>query len=601
MLGIYCRTSKSRTDKYTIENQKDAGVKCANKLGLGFQFYIDDGISGTLDETLRGGLSDLFRDIKQGDISCIYCIDQSRIERDSRTWQFFVATCLNNNIKYFPGGSEFDLDNPTNRMYAQLMSVVNSYYAEITSKKVRLANAQKAKDGKTHGLKPYGYRKGLKNDYEFDEDEAKHVTRMFELSLAGNGAYTIANILNKEGIPTKFSKNFKGQIKRKDEYTNNTKYFDKEKVLWRGNVISDILKNPIYKGERIWKRHEDKIEFIDGKQVKKKFVTEIITAKVPAIITPELWDQVQGNFAVNKLKVGRKDEYHYLLNGIVYCEKCGSEYRGKKRLKGRDNAYKCMGKRYPDSKCDSRGISIPKLESFVIRYLFVDKSYRQYLLDLPEQQNGESIIKPVLDAKQKELAILTRKIQNLITLASNDENDDMSGIAELQSQLSKLNQSRNQLKETITHLEKRLSDESALNSKDKIINSINSLTPSKQSSKIDATFEDIKKVVHSLIEWISIKYIKESKGGSFEIKMKFKGRNDSVLCKPDRGLNKWNVAYYFELKEYLDVLNGISFEQKLNFDIKKIVNKYEIKTLAAGTGKGFKDVVIEKEDLYYFD
>ena len=599
MLGIYCRTSKSRIDKFTIENQKESGIRCANKLGLGFQFYVDDGISGTLDETIRGGLSDLFRDIKKGEITGVYCIDQSRIERDTRTWEFFVAICLNNNIKYYPGGSELDLDNITNRMYAQLMSVVNSYYAEITSKKVRLANALKAQDGKTHGMKPYGYKRNSKNEYEIDDEEGKHVARMFELSLAGNGAYTIANILNSEGVPTKYSKNFTGQIKRKDGYTHNTKYFDKKKVLWRGNVISDILKNPIYKGERIWKRHEDKIDFVDGKQVKDKFVTEVITATVPAIISSELWDRVQQNFAVNKLKVGRKDEYHYLLNGIIHCEKCGSEYRGKKRLKGRDNAYKCMGKRYPNSKCDSRGLSIPKLESFVIRYLFVDKSYKQYLLDLPEQESGESKVKPVLDAKQKELVSISRKIQNLVTLAS--DTDDMSGIAELQAQLSKLNQNRNHLKDTISLLEKKLSEESQHNSKEKIIRSMNSLSPSKKSSKIDAKFEDIKKLVHTLIEWISIKYIKESKGGSFEVKMKFKGRNESVLCKPDRNLNTWSVAYYFELKEYLDVLKGISFEQKVNFDIKKIVGNYEIKTLQAGTGKGYKDIVLDKDDLYNFD
>ena len=145
MLGIYCRTSKSRSEKYTIENQKDAGINCAKKLGLGFQIYIDDGVSGTLDETIRGGLSDLFRDIRKGSIAAIYCIDQSRIERDTRTWQFFVALCLNNKIKYYPGGSEFDLDNATNRMYAQLMSVVNSYYAEITSKKSTVSKCPKSK------------------------------------------------------------------------------------------------------------------------------------------------------------------------------------------------------------------------------------------------------------------------------------------------------------------------------------------------------------------------------------------------------------------------------------------------------------------------
>ena len=598
MLGIYCRTSKNRIDKYTIETQKESELTCAKKLGLGFKYYVDDGISGTLDETIREGLSDLFRDIQKGEITAVYCIDQSRIERDSRTWEFFVAVCLNSNVQYYPGGSLFELDNPTNRMFAQLMSVVNSYYAEMTSKKVRLANATKAKAGKTHGMKPYGYKRNEKNDYEIDKDEAKHVKRMFQLSLDGNGAYTIANILNEQGVPTKYSKNFKGEIKRKDDYTNKTKYFDKQKVLWRGNVISDILKNPIYKGERVWNRHEDKIDFVNGKHVKTKFITETITAKVPAIVDAKLWEQVQSNFAANKLKAGRKDEYHYLLNGLVYCEKCNSEYRGKKRLKGRDNAYKCMGKRYPNSKCDNRGISIPKLESFIIRYLFIDKNYRHYPLNLPEQESKEPAIKSTLESKQKELNTVSKRILNLVTIASNTEGGD--DIEELQSQLAKLHQNRNSLKEVIAQLEKRLSDESGQNTKRSIIKKMDSLPVSKESSKIDAKFEDIKKLVHSLIDWISVKYTTKGSGGYFEIKVKFKGRNDAVLCKPDRNLNKWHVAYYFELKE-LDLLTEISLNQKINFDIKEITKNYEIMSLQLRTGKGYKDVILTKEDLYKFD
>lgn len=114
---------------------------------------------------IRDGLSDLFRDIRKDEITHVYCIDQSRIERDSRTWEFFVAECLNKKVKYYPGGTFFDLDNITNRMFANLMSIVNGYYAEITSKKVRLANARKANEGKTHGVKPYGYTRDEDNNF----------------------------------------------------------------------------------------------------------------------------------------------------------------------------------------------------------------------------------------------------------------------------------------------------------------------------------------------------------------------------------------------------------------------------------------------------
>ena len=101
MLGIYCRTSKQRDNKYTIENQKDGGIKCAKELGLKYRIYVDDGISGTLDESIRGGLAELFKDIRLGELTHVYVIDQSRIERESNTWKVFVSLSLNHNILYY--------------------------------------------------------------------------------------------------------------------------------------------------------------------------------------------------------------------------------------------------------------------------------------------------------------------------------------------------------------------------------------------------------------------------------------------------------------------------------------------------------------------
>jgi site-specific DNA recombinase len=36
MIGIYCRTSKNRVEKHTIENQREGGIKCAEKHACAF-------------------------------------------------------------------------------------------------------------------------------------------------------------------------------------------------------------------------------------------------------------------------------------------------------------------------------------------------------------------------------------------------------------------------------------------------------------------------------------------------------------------------------------------------------------------------------------
>jgi site-specific DNA recombinase len=537
MLGIYCRTSKNRQDKFTIENQKTEGIKCANDLGLKYKIYTDDGVSGTLDESVRDGFADLLKDIHNKEITHVYCIDQSRIERDTRTWEFFVAECLNYDIKYFQGGVHYDLENITNRMLAQLMSVVNAYYAEITSKKVRLANAQKAKEGKTHGLKAYGYKKGSNNMFEIDEEEAVNVKRMFQLSLQGVGTYTIANIFNEEGIPTKFSRNFSGEITRKDKYTKKKTFFNKSNVKWRGNVIHDMLTNPIYKGIREWNRHEDKVRYEGTKYIKEKVpVEKIIFNDIPVIIEPELWDEVNENLQKNKKNVGKKAEYHYLLNGLITCHHCQDEFLGKKRLKGRDNAYKCKGKRPPHKTCtESRGISLPKLETFIIHHLFYSKDLKKLLVEAPK--NGTEINKLKDKRKKKELdkekAI---KAQNhFFKLLTNPE----------LKQDENLTDEYIKAKKRVKSLEKEIEE---LDSK--IAIQENSIRNTRSKSLIegyseDVGFDEVKRLVHSLIEKIEILHQTKGKTGYFILKIKYKHYEEYSIFTTDWQALKWKWAKYY--------------------------------------------------------
>ena len=514
MLGIYCRTSKNRPEEYTIDNQRDAGIQCANQLGIGYNTYIDNGISGTLDESIRDGLSDLFRDIKNGDISHVYCIDQSRIERDSRTWDFFVAECLNHEIKYYPGGSFFDLDNGTNRMFAKLMSIVNAYYAEITSKKVRLANASKALLGKTHGLKPYGYKKGVDNKYEIYEEEAKYVKRMFELSLQGIGAYTIANEFNEQGVPTKFSRNFSGEITRKDKYTKNKIKFEKSNVKWRGNVISDMLRNKMYKGIREWNRYEDKITSENQKLVKTKVPVELITFRdIPVIIEPAMWDAVNANLENNKKNSGRNEKYHYLLNGLITCAHCKDEVLGKKRLKGNDNSYKCKGKRPPHKSCkDSRGISLSKLETFIVQHLFNSKDLKKLLVEAPKNAGESNKLRTEIEEKEKEKVEAIKAVGHFEKLLKNPNLKDSDTFIESYiNSKKKLEAIENHLKSLISHLAEVENESRNYRTKSTI-----------ESYTQDIEFEELKKLIHSLVEKIVIHHTKQPKSGFFLIQIKYR-------------------------------------------------------------------------------
>jgi len=565
MIGIYCRTSKARKEKYTIEVQKEKGIKFAKSIGLPFKIYVDDGISGTKDESSRDGISEMFEDMRSQTITATYAIEQARIERDPPTWHLFVSLSLNYKIKYFDGGREVDLENPTNRMLADLMSVVNSFYAELTSQKVKEANAKKVKEGKTHGLKPYGYTRDENNNYVIIEEEAKHVRRMFELSLSGLGAYTIANILNSEGVPTKFKRNFDGVIKRKDPDTRKIKEFKKENVIWRGNVISDMLRNPIYKGTRIWKMYEVIPEYKDGRSNKiKRLIDQIVTTNhVPPIIDENTWEKVQLNLKINKKNVGPKDYYHYLLNGLIFCGKCSHEFRGKKRPKGNDFSYKCTNKRYPNALCDNRGINILKLESFVVRLLLIDKKSFLLFKNLPSKPLETEKLIEALERKKKEFENISKKISKLVRLVT--EMDEDGELKEITNELSSLKQRKNRITDEISLLEKRLSEESMGTFDEKLKNAQKEVLRLSSKLHLPENFEKIKILTRSLIEKITVQYIKESQ--TYLINIKLSGKDEIINITHYRHSENWVFTDSDGTDEFSEKnkpvwMNGIGFSYK---------------------------------------
>lgn len=510
MVGIYCRISKQKVkgQDVSIETQRNLGIEFAKSEGLPFKTFIDEGISGTGDDlSKRPEFVMLLDSIKKGSITKVYCIDQSRIERNNDIWNLFTHTMLKAGCLYYPNGTFLDLDIPENKLFTGIISLTNTFYASLTGKKVKMAISANAKKGKTHGLTAYGYTKGDGGYFEIKEIEAAVVKRIFQMSLDGIGTYTIANILNKEGIPTKFSQ-FNGQIKRKDNYTNQVTTYKKEDVRWRGNVIHDIIKNPIYKGTRFW----------NGEPV-----------PVPAILSEEYWQEVNNNLQNNKKKVGKREEYHYLLNGLIFCADCSSEFRGKKRLKGRDSAYKCKGKKNPNITCNSRGISISKLETFIVQHLFVSKDLQKFLAGLSENIEESDILKTKLSREKKEVEKLIRveKTAYKHLLDPDFEDDEV-----IKEELKTTKQKIKDKKQTIEILENKLIERDANSRLKRVKNTIGKY-------RLDAGFDDTKRLVHSLIKKITIHHVKGEKGGSYIIKIRFKGFDELSVFMTDWEALRW--------------------------------------------------------------
>ncbi len=508
MIGIYCRRSNKEVEKQvSIEVQKEKGVAFANKQGIEYRIYTDIGITGTKDEIEdRPQFAEMLRDIDRNALTAVWVLEQSRLERNPRIWQLFQYLIVKKEIKFYPNGVETDLNDPQTRLVTGILSLTNEMYAKLTGLKVKASHLKNVTNGKGVGLSAYGYKKDDKGFLVIDEIESEIVKKIFELSLAGNGSYTIATILNSENIPTKYN-SFEGSINKRDSYTGNVRSFAKKEVKWRGNVIYDMLTNTIYKGQKKWN---------DG------FV------KAPIIIDESLWDKVFANLQVNKKNVGKKEQYNYLLNGIIFCENCSFPMHGKKRLKGKDSAYKCNHTDKKSMGC--RGISIAKLETFIIRHLFQSKELKKLLLEQPESKANVSIFKTKLRDANKNLERIEGRITKAYKLLLDPDFEDDE---EAKSQLKAYKKEKENLISVIGDLETKVIEMEASSRKQRVSKLFDAY-------HLDSDFATTKRLVHSLVERIGVYHGKDvADKGYFLFDLKYKGYDEKSIFATNYKANKF--------------------------------------------------------------
>lgn len=293
--------------------------------------------------------------------------------------------------------------NETAKLTIGIMSSINTYEVETMRFRMKSGQRKKLSKGGAPGgaFLPYGYCKieiNKEKKLVIDKDEAKVIEKIFELYLKGNGTQKISNILNDKGIFTKT------QI---IEAEKNKTYL-KFKKKWVDGVIYNILKNTIYIGKRRVKNSEGVYEF----------------HKIPdlQIINEDDFNQAQELLHTNFNKKDKHNKYSYLLDAQkIKCGVCSSHglnnhYYAHQRANKKDNAYKCISKRYNEN-CGNVSIGIPRIEDAlqrIIIYMFTD----QLKENIDDTQIKEQIKDIELDIKfaNEKLIRLNKKHEKLIDM-----------------------------------------------------------------------------------------------------------------------------------------------------------------------------------------
>lgn len=280
-----------------------------------------------------------------------------------------------------------DLRDPTNFLTEGSMALFNQIWALQTRQKTMEKMRYMAQNGQHTGGKPALGYKVEDGHLVICEKEAQIVRRIFTEYASGKSYREIVAGLNADGIKTKRGNAF------------------------GANSLNGLLKNERYMGTLIYGRHPYRE---DGTRNTCEEAADYIRIEdaQPAIITKEMFAQVQSRMAANKRQQGGRPptKRDYPLKGKVFCAECKSAMTIS-TSRGNYDYYSCTRKKRQHT-CDNANISVDLLEQEVakaVRQILGTPKNVARLIAVLREQRGDIQAQAVgalkrLIAKDKEIS-----------------------------------------------------------------------------------------------------------------------------------------------------------------------------------------------------
>ena len=481
--GLYLRLSQEderQGESVSIDNQRTILRKYAEDKGFEIHDeYIDDGVSGTTFD--RPEVQRLLDDAKTGVINTIIVKDLSRFGRNYiEVGQYVDYVFPAFGIRFIAIQDNVDTENRDSGAMEMMpiMNVFNEWHAANTSKKIRAVKRANAKEGIYTAKKAsYGYKMGTdkKRAPVIDEETAPIVRRIFEMYASGISPMKIAEVLNKEGIPSPavYAYSQTGQKPKPNAVG-----------IWTAVTIREMLNKIIYIGHMPQLRWTS-YSYKNHKRFRKdeKEWTVVYNTHEP-IISQELWDRVQER--QKSVATGRQTKigFTHPLSGFLICADCGNKMKlcttVSRNTGKRFYHFNCgFHLRYGKSYCFSHYIAASILEEIVLED--VREMARRIVLDeeaIREEytrHNAELADKTIKSAK-KELQVKHKRAEEITRLIQVAYEDRVKGKMPEDICLGfiqKYSEEQKKLETEIAELEGKLTEtENTIQSADEFIRSI---------------------------------------------------------------------------------------------------------------------------------
>lgn len=291
--AIYSRVS---TEIQDYGKQTDELKEFAARNDIDIKYIFEEKVSGLKDDRIE---FQKLEKLTKEEIDIVLVWELSRLSRRSIFIQQVVKDFADKGICVFTkkeGLYTLNDDSTENRNAMFTIGVISMIAEqEIETIKERTLSSKRRyilKEGRSYTpIAPYGYDyNSMTKQLTINEDEAKVIRRMYQLSIEGVSTNRISRIFTSEHIITK-----RGNLN------------------WSLTTVRDILHNPVYKGL------PEYTMMIRGKKI-----TEIVSA--PAIISDETFSLSEEKLSERRNRSKSEMVNKPLLRGLIFCTDCGRRY-----------------------------------------------------------------------------------------------------------------------------------------------------------------------------------------------------------------------------------------------------------------------------------
>jgi site-specific DNA recombinase len=504
--AIYARVSTAdQAEKgYSLDTQLEACRQKAVELGIQeVKEFIDDGFSGDFIE--RPALSQLRQCVANKEVGVVIIFDPDRLARNLAHQLLVTEEIEKSGARLLFVSVSFE-QSPEGKLFYSIRGAISAYEKEKIRERSMRGKRGKAAQGKIIAdAKPFGYTFDRKiSNYEVNEPEAQIIRQMYLwLTSERVGTATICKRLNESGIPS-----------------------PRLKKPWIVSSVYRLLTNPIYKGTHVAMRYRyEKIGL--NKRVKtQRPEAEWIEVAVPSIVDEEIWQAAQQQLKDNKSLSKRNLKHEQLLNGLVYCAKCGRKmtiaYAGKSTEPR--SYYVCMSQRsntyiYSDrERCTARRIPTELLDKKIYDHLYQlsqnPRSIKQYLTNRPNPTNTQNL-HTALERLKDHSARLTKQRETVLRWYRQQMIDAEEGerqLEDIRTRMLDIEQNKRKLREELQAVSPTLSPAEIL------------ATIQKHFDREEPLYEERRQAVRQVLEKVVVERLDDTKarGSKPEISIELK-------------------------------------------------------------------------------